>query len=336
MSQSALTRRLYLFWLPIILVIGGMIYLSQTRYKPEKEAQYGLQRLNHWRQKSGLQPFENHLTLQKAAQNHAQYLSQDPHGHDERNRSNPHFTGKTPQERATAVGYPAPVTENLTISTWARSGKRSVDGLMTAIYHRLALLHPDDNEAGVAWARGRHQAFVVKQGQRQLRELCEQHPPTRPTRYTITMKCKGQESKIPLDQPPHQHEIIVKYPIGKQIEPTYDGQEEPNPLPHRKKTGNPISIAFHGYQNKQAIQMQAFRLYRQHTLVKDVKILTANNDPNRLLAPTEFALFPTKPLDFNTEYQVEFEYRHQQQTHTEKWSFKTRKKKHFLEFHYPF
>lgn len=332
MSQSPLMSRLYYFWLPLSFVIIGILYYSQNRYNPDKEAQNGLQRLNQWRLQTGLQPFNQHPLLEKAAQNHAQYLSKDAHGHDELNPSNPYFTGKTPQARATAVGYPASVSENLTISTWARSGKNSIDGLMTAIYHRLSLLNPDDNEAGVAWVRGKQQAFVVKQANSEMRELCQQSPSSQPKRYILTMTCLGQETKIPIDQPPQQQQIIVKYPIGEQIDPSYNGTEEPNPLPHRNETGNPISIAFHGYDPKQKIEMLTFRLYHEQTHIQDVKLLNASNDPNHLLAPTEFVLFPNKPLDFNTEYRVEFEYLYQQQSHSETWTFKTRKKKHLFEF----
>lgn len=332
MWDTALLRRLVLFWLPILALIGGMIYVSQTRYQPEKEAQYGLQRLNHWRRQAGVPEFERSPILQKAAVKHAQYLGKDPDGHDELNRSNPHFTGKTPQERAIAAGYPSGVGENLTISTWARSGKRSVDGLMTALYHRLSLLSPDYDEAGAGWARGRHQAFVVKQGSRELRTLCENPQQNgKRKRYILTLTCSGNETQIPIDQPLTQHKMAVKYPIGAQIEPIYDGTERPNPMPDYGKTGNPISISFHNYGDF-PIKMLSFELYHQGARIHNVKILTAENDPNRQLLPTEFALFPIKPLAFEAEYEVRFKYVQNQQEHTESWSFKTRKKRHFLEF----
>lgn len=331
MSHSALTRRLYLLWLPIIGFVAVMVYLSQNHYKPEKEAQYGLQRLNHWRRQAGLQPLEFNSSLQKAAHNHAQYLSKDADGHEEHKRSNPHFTGVTPQDRATAVGYPAAVTENLTISNFARSGKRSVDGLMTALYHRLALLHPDDSEAGAAWSNGRNSAFVIKQGNREMRELCETQPTAQSgKRYILTLTCLGQKTSIPVNQPPNEQQITVKYPIGKNIEPSYDGTEKPNPMPTTDKTGNPISIAFHGKQDD--IRLISFKLYQGSSEISPTTVLHASNDPNRLLSKTEFALFPIKPLDFETEYRAEFKYAQNGQEKSEVWTFKTRKKKHFLEF----
>lgn len=331
MSHSPLIRRLYLFWLPTIVIIAGMVYLSQMRYKPEHEAQYAFNRLNFWRTQSGLSPFESSPLLQKAALNHARYLSINPDGHDELSHSNPHFTGKTPQERATAVGYPAAVTENLTISTWSRSGKRSVDNLMTALYHRLALLSPDDDEAGVAWVRGRYNALVIKQGYQRLRELCEsvaRSGSLQSKKLLLTTQCMGQETQIPVNpnEAPTPKNMVVKYPIGSQIEPIYNGTEQPNPMPNYGKTGNPISIAFYGFNSPYPIEMMEFNLYQNHTRIPEVKILTDKTDPNHLLSPTEFALFPIKPLDYQTEYRVEFKYRHNREIKTETWTFKTRKK----------
>ena len=112
-NQSPIVRRLVMFWLPIMVVIGVFLYLSQTHYDAQKEAQYGLQRLNFWRRQAGLPVLERQAALEQAAQKHAQYLTHNPDGHDERNRSNPHFTGADPQERANAAGYPAAVSENL-------------------------------------------------------------------------------------------------------------------------------------------------------------------------------------------------------------------------------
>ena len=63
-----------------------------------------------------------------------------------------------------------------------------------------------------------------------------------------------------------------------------------------------------------------------------MKILTASNDINRLLAETEFALFPMKSLEFDKDYRVEFAYRQNNQDKIEKWQFHTRKKKNIFEF----
>lgn len=329
-NASPLVRRLVLFWLPIFAIFGGIAYFSQMSFNPEKEAKAGLDRLNTWRRQAGLQTLTTQPELKKAAQKHAQYLTKDPDGHDERNRSNPHFSGSTPQERATAVGYAAPIAENLTIGNFARSGRRSVDGLMTALYHRLAMLHPDHDEAGAAWSRGKYSAFVVKQGSSQDRILCDNPPQSGAHRYVLTTQCLGQKTEIKLSQLPPQFVGAVKFPIGANIDPSYDGKEQPNPMPEHGKTGNPISIAFYGNQND--IEMISFKLFAPTGEIAQTKILTAQNDPNRQLHKTEFALFPIEVLEFNTPYRVEFQYRENGQNHTETWQFTTRKKRYFWEF----
>lgn len=330
LTASPLQRRLVLFWLPMIAIMLGIAYWSQARYNPEQEAKSGLQRLNQWRNQAGLSPLQTSAALQTAARKHALYLTKDAHGHDEINRSNPYFTGESPQDRATAAGYSAPIAENLTIGNFARSGRRSVDGLMTALYHRLSMLNPNHDEAGAAWARGRNTAFVIKQGSRYDRELCEQSPSKNSARYVLTTYCNGQKTELGLNQLPPSYVGTVKFPIGRNIEPEYDGNEQPNPMPNYGATGNPISIAFFGEKND--IQLISFKLFSPSGEVRETHTLTASNDPNQQLTPTEFALFPLKKLDFDTQYRAEFRYRQNNQDKTETWEFTTRKKRHFLEF----
>ena len=78
---------------------------------------------------------------------------------------------------------------------------------MTALYHRLGLLTPDHDEAGVAWVRSRNAAFVVVQGSSQDRELCEQAGSHAAKRYVLTMACNGQSVEIPLDVPPYRYTV---------------------------------------------------------------------------------------------------------------------------------
>ena len=201
---------------------------------------------------------------------------------------------------------------------------------MTALYHRLGLLNPDHDEAGVAWVRGRNAAFVVVQGSSQDRGLCEQPGSRTAKRYVLTMYCNGQKTEIPLDVPPHRYSGAVKYPIGNNIDPSYDGKEVPNPMPTRKAVGNPVSISLHGSDDP--IEMRAFTLRSAKGEVSSTTVLTAATDPNRLLHPNEFALFAPKPLDFDTEYTAEFRYTQGGQEHAETWTFRTRKRRHWLEW----
>ena len=90
------------FGCPLWWLLGCFCICRKRITMLKKEAQYGLQRLNFWRRQAGLPVLERQAALEQAAQKHAQYLTHNPDGHDERNRSNPHFTGADPQERANA------------------------------------------------------------------------------------------------------------------------------------------------------------------------------------------------------------------------------------------
>ncbi|WP_038321672.1 CAP domain-containing protein [Kingella kingae] len=329
-TQSPTIRRLLMFWLPLLMLILVAGYASQLRYNPTREAKNGLDRLNYWRKQAGVQPLTQQSSLHKAAQNHARYLTQDAHGHDERNRDNPHFTGVELGERTTAAGYTAPASENLTVGRLARSGTRSVDGLMTALYHRLSLLNPTQDEAGAAWTRGAYQAFVVVQGRSSYRDLCENGSRQPTPGVVLTLSCNNQPSKIYLgnrDLP--SYKMAIKFPMGNQVEPVYDGSEIPNPMPQYKQTGNPISIVLHQHNH---VVMKSFQLFAPDGEVQKTHILTASNDPNHLLEDNEFALFPIEPLAFDTKYRVKFAYRYENQDKVEEWMFKTHPKRHWLEF----
>ena len=149
-------------------------------------------------------------------------------------------------------------------------------------------------------------------------------------RYVLTMYCNGQKTEIPLDVPPHRYSGAVKYPIGNNIDPSYDGKEVPNPMPTRKAVGNPVSISLHGSDDP--IEMRAFTLRSAKGEVSSTTVLTAATDPNSLLHPNEFALFAPKPLDFDTEYTAEFRYAQGGQEYAETWTFRTRKRRHWLEW----
>lgn len=326
MSQhSPMMQRIVKFWLPLAAIFLGLAWFSQWHFDPDKEAKAGLERLNRWRAQAGLQELRANPALTQAAQHHAAYLGKDAHGHNETNRSNPHYTGADPQARATAAGYPAPVVENLSTGNFARSGIRNTDSLMTALYHRLALLNPDDDEAGAAWVRGRHAAFVIVQGSSRDRELCAQAGNPATKRYILTMQCNGQMVKIPLDAAPRRYTGAVKYPAGGNIEPAYDGKEIPNPMPGTKAVGNPVSIAFYGQQTP--VAMRAFTLRSHQGEIRNPTILSAATDRHHLMQANEFALFAPEPLAYDTEYTAEFHYTQDGKEHTERWTFRTRKRR---------
>jgi uncharacterized protein YkwD len=65
-----------------------------------------LERVNHHRTLAGLVPVMPEVRLLHAAQSHASYLnSTGQTGHFETQRTDPYFTGRTPFQRISAVGY---------------------------------------------------------------------------------------------------------------------------------------------------------------------------------------------------------------------------------------
>ena len=126
----------------------------------------------------------------------------------------------------------------------------------------------------------------------------------------------------------HSDSDYVAFPIGNDIAPAYLGNEIPNPVPDLEITGNPVSISFYGSPSfgRNLVQMQSFQLFAPEGEVHDVRILTAKNDPNQQLNGDTFALFPIKPLHWNTEYRVEFRYIQHGQRKKLMWQFRTRSK----------
>lgn len=136
--------------------------------------------LNALRQQAGMTALKSDSELARAAQNHADYLALHMRGdvsrmasaHDE-SPGRAGFTGRTPQERALAAGYPHDlVKENVAIGH--ATPVEAIDGLMAAIYHRLAFLDFTVDQVGIATAS---KSDVFKLGRSDLQAICYQRPP---------------------------------------------------------------------------------------------------------------------------------------------------------------
>ena len=315
------TQNMAWFWITICTIILCLIYAFQTRYNPKKETDYALRRLNYWRAKAGVPPLERNKILERVAQKQAQYLSIDMSRAYKLNSSDPNSTSKTPDARATAAGYSAPISESIFVSSSDQSGSRSIDELMTNLRHRIVLLDATLDEVGIAWANNENTALVINQGESYIRELCD-NPPSG-SRYILTTQCNGKPSQIKLNELPPVPNITVKFPIGRNVEPTTSNTLNRELYPEE---GNPISIAFFG--QKEDIHMESFTLHAPDGQIRNIKVLT---DLNLILKKNEFALLPVEPLAFNTEYHVKFHYRQGNEQKVEEWKFHTRKKRHWFE-----
>ena len=158
----------------ILLACSLLLWLS-----PLAADSGALEYLNSLRKEAGMTLLSHDRELTRAAQNHAGYLAQNLQGdisrmssaHDE-SPGREGYTGRTPQERAFAAGYPhKQVKENVAIGHV--TPVQSIDGLMAAIYHRLAFLDFTMDQVGIGSAE-KTDVFVL--GRSDLQATCYQRP----------------------------------------------------------------------------------------------------------------------------------------------------------------
>ncbi|WP_373742046.1 CAP domain-containing protein [Neisseria sp.] len=298
----------------------------------------GFDYLNRLRSEAGLKPFKHSPVLETAARSHARYLAAYPEEqHGQRKTADPLFSGADPNTRAAKAGYLSrSVEENLTTETLsddengriadfsALGARMQIDNLMSAIYHRFSLLDPYSDEAGAAsHASGRNRAFVIEQASGLHNGLCRlNHKAVQPGRSYYTESCNNGAVVYTDEYPAGTAPAYTVFPVGRSAIPEFQN-ETPNPLPDIRIAGNPASIDFHN--GKAKIEMLSFKLYQGGKEVKPVRVLSAKTDPNRKLTGRQFALFPLKPLAYDTAYRAVFRYKSGGREQTVDWTFRTQK-----------
>lgn len=294
----------------------------------------GLGYLNFLRETAGLPPLAHSAVLEQAARNHALYLTEHPDdGHEERNRASPYFTGNRPSERAGRAGYIYKgVHENVSTGSRFRDAERAaefavhqqIDGLMTAVYHRFSLLAQSIDEAGVAYEHSRnHGALVVKQGHKGFNRLCGLgRLKAEPNRRYYKQSCHNG-ALVYADEVQNRRGLLYTvYPTGHFAMPYFQG-ERPDPMPGHEFTGNPVSIAFSEQAGR--IKMRSFKLYQGGEEITRKRVLAKHNDPNRQFSERQFALFPIRPLAYDTPYRAVFEFERDGRPQRAEWTFRTQK-----------
>jgi len=287
------------------LVFSWVAFGNESTYL---DANSAYDYLNHIRKSSGMIPLRGNRTLEKSAKNHAQYLTQNVLDHNQQ-QDKKSFTGITPADRAIYSGYHSKgVTENF--SSGQIDSIASIDGLMSAIYHRFGFLDFIQNEVGIGIIDHKDGIrFVYNLGNRQLNELCQKKR-FQPSKSYYSSICSGKK-KTPAnlferaeEQTALANPDFVIWPPheAKEISPVfYD--EIPDPLPDLLVSGYPVSIQFNPlkYKRVRLIQFKLFTKEDQERALPS-RLVTSKNDPNHKFTKFQFSLFPLKRLDWNTTY----------------------------------
>ena len=287
--------------------------------------------LNQIRGYAGLTSFGKNAELEKAAENHAAYLSLNNIASHFEQENLEGYTGRKPDDRAVYAGYGSrAVTENFSLGK--HGAIQSVDGLMSAIYHRLGFLDFTKNELGIGIVKGRTgHNYVYKMGSRQLNRFCQNsvHATAGPIYADVCRhndKISSEKYDKTLSDIQEQNPPIVTWPPDQsEYIPVVFYEEFPDPLPDLSVSGYPVSIQLNPFYYRR-VKILRFKLFDHQSGVeiRPVRLLTKKLDPNHLLTLYQFALFPLNRLEWNRWYRVEALFLANGKKLAHKWAFKTK------------
>lgn len=258
----------------------------------------GLNYLNTLRNGAGLISYSTNSLLDTAAQNHTDYLIlNNTLGHNEV-ENNPGFTGVSPGDRITAAGYIwTSYSEN--ISAGDNDIYESIDGLISAIYHRFGFLGFNHNEIGIGSSYDEDYDYKSV--------------------YGFDMANAGDPSVTRQLNPQY---VLWPHNNYSNAQTSFNNYESPDPTPECPPggiTGNPISIEFNPDKNS-AITINSFKLFRNDgSELTNIKNLTAN------LNDDQFVIFPMTSLSLDSRYRAEFDYTESGVVKSISWNFNTRR-----------
>ena len=304
--------------------ITNIIIKDVPLIETQIEEQAALNYLNELRKGAGLVPFTSNNQLKIAAHNHGNYLiSNDTIGHfEDANKSL--FTGTYASDRIIHAGYKTPlVIEN--VSSNNQNYKESIEGLFSAIYHRMAFLDFQGDEIGIGIRQNLDKktktAFVYNMSAKALNKLYKEKKFTNPKEGYIPNKILTKALNIHKDD----NSKIVIYPFKNQKNiPAAFFDELPDPLPLHLVSGFPISVSFNQAHFKE-VKLLKFELFNHNgTLINNTLIYDHKSDPNQRLNNFDFVLFPLTRLDWSSQYQVKFVAMVDGKKIKKDWSFSTR------------
>jgi len=298
-------RLLSLVWLLVVAAPTLAVDPPQT---------IGLDYLNTLRASAGMSGFNRNAALETAAVNHSNYQSlNDIIGHFE-DPTLPGFTGEYPSDRVVYAGYLSTyISEN--VSSGNTSVTDSIDGLMSAIYHRFGFLAVDLDEIGIG-IEGDY--YTYDMGNSLLNSLCA-GTSFNGSGYYYFEACADPDFRIEesafdgaVAQIADANPAIVQWPppSARDIPPVFY-EEIPDPLPGHSVTGYPVSVEFNPWLTQGSVSVQKFALFDDSDteVVYAHKVLQATDDVNNLFTEYQFAVFPLSRLEWGRTYRAQLDYR---------------------------
>ncbi len=311
-----------------LLLLPAAITVASEKLQLEKETAYRY--INQLRAQSGLIPFLKNTKLEDSATNHARYLSANKLAGHLQSRKRTNFTGIKPDDRALFAGYASrDVTEN--VSAGQKNARKSIDGLMSAIYHRFAFLDFSKNELGVGIERN-HKGlnFVYNMGNDRLDHFCRfaiflNDGPFYANACNHGNKVSAIEFDLRNSEIGQRSPHIIVWPFDNATRIStafYD--ETPDPLPDYRVSGYPVSAQVNPFLFKK-IELLRFKLYNHvsNEEIGPARVLTKQLDPNQRFSAYNFALFPLNRLNWDTEYRAEISLKADGKIVHKKWTFRT-------------
>lgn len=319
----------------VVVLLLSLFTVAGVAHASEEPAPFDY--LNQLRQQAGMIPFTYNEALAIAAQNHSNYLHRYRQGgHGERSGRRG-YTGSTHSQRAIHAGYMSRNTsENVSYHSDRTLPRKSVDGLMSAIYHRFGFLTFKNNEAGAGHAvSNQFSAYTYVMGSSAKNAICQGQSDMRSRRYLYEVCADTQFRVNPqaMDQAEHQIQsknpdvVVWPAPDTVGIPPAFY-EEDPDPLPDYAVSGYPVSVQFNPAVFAQSPPvLTRFEIYRvsDNYKLEDTRYLNEQYDRNRKFNWNEHALFPLQRLQWNTQYRAEVDYRVGEESYNLNWQFTTEK-----------
>ncbi len=293
--------------------------------------------LNKLRQRAGMQSFTENVKLQQSAQHHAFYLAINRQWSHSQLPARQGFTGAVPVDRMLKAGYNnRHGSENVSSHLGGVSPKKSIDGLMSAIYHRFAFLSFDHDQVGIGSAsENNFHSYVYNMGNSKKEWLCEAPENIQPPGQYLYRICAQEQKKLSRQafeqaqnsvRKANADLVVWPYDRATQISPAFY-EESPDPLPDLDVSGYPVSLQFNpAVFTGGAPRVARFELFRlpDGNKIELAAYFNKNSDINQKFTEFEHAIFPLHRLEWNTRYRAELDYLDtNNHKHHINWEFRT-------------